>query len=74
MRRQEGTELGLGVLFASVSRSHRMPFPPPQDRHPRECPTLSNSIVSHLHSCQAMAHALGWVPVAGQPPSSLPAL
>lgn len=31
---------------------------------------LSNSIISRLHSCPPTARALGWVPAAGQPPSS----
>lgn len=31
---------------------------------------LSDSITSHLHSCPPTARAPGWVPAAGQPPSS----
>ena len=69
-KRQESTGLGLGVLFAPVARPRRVPFPPPRDLHPRECPMLSNSITSHLHSCLPTARAPGWVPAAGQPPSS----
>lgn len=65
-KRQEGAELRLQVLADPVSRPQRVPLPPPLDLHPSGCPTRSNSITSHQHSCLPMAHALGWVPVAGQ--------
>lgn len=69
-RGRKGTGLGLWVSFAPVSRPRKVPFPPPQDPHPRDHPRLSNSIKSYLHSCLPMARAPGWVPAAGQPPSS----